>query len=109
MSINEYYGIALMLSEHKNLMCCLLQMGTGNTKETSNLVERWFLYESMKDIITNINEENYVTPEQFFRVKIIEDMNVMRYEFYKQEKTPELVSLFEKPDYFEDLDTSFLG
>lgn len=103
--VSEHYGIAMMLSDDKYSMCCLLQLGTGNTKETSNLVERWLPYSAMKDIIINkIDDEFYVQPEQFFKVKIIEGENSISYEFYHQEKTPELVSLFEKPNYFEDLD-----
>jgi hypothetical protein len=109
-TVNEYYGIAMMLSDDEYSMCCLLQIGTGNTKETSNLVERWFPYSAMKSVITNkIDDEFYVRPEQFFKVKIIEGLNSISYEFYQQEETQELVSLFEKPNYFEGLNTSFLN
>lgn len=109
-TVNEYYGIAMMLSDDGYSMCCLLQMGTGNTEETSNLVERWFPYSAMKGVITNkIDDEFYVRPEQFFRVKIIEGINSIAYEFYTQEETEELVSLFEKPNYFEGIDTFFLN
>lgn len=106
---NEYYGIAMSILNSK--VCCLLQIGTGNTKETSNLVERWFPYSVMKHIIKTtgqVNEEIYIRPEQFFKVKIVQGENNISYEFYHQERTEELVSLFEKPDYFEDLDISFL-
>lgn len=108
-TINEYYGIAMQLSDDEYSMCCLLQIGTGNTKETSNLVERWFPYSAIKHIITNkIDDEFYVSPEQYFKVKITESVNSIGYEFYQQEETAELVSLFEKPNYFEGLDASFL-
>lgn len=110
MDSKVYYGIAMMVSDDEESMCCLLQMGTGNTKETSNLVESWLPYSAIKGVITNKIDDNfYVQPEQFFKVKITEGLNSISYEFYKQEKTDELVSLFEKPDYFEDLDTSFLN
>lgn len=105
MKVNEYYGIAMMLSEDKQSMHCLLQIGTGNTKETSNLVDRWFPYSAMKSIITNrIDDSFYVIPEQFFKVRITEGINSITYEFYYQEETPELISLFEKPNYFEGID-----
>ncbi len=108
-TVNEYYGIAMQLSDDEYSMCCLLQIGTGNTKETSRLVERWFPYSAMKQIITNkIDDEFYVSPEQYFKVKITEGVNSIAYEFYQQEETAELDSLFEKPNYFEGLDTSFL-
>jgi hypothetical protein len=108
--VNEYYGIAMMLSDDEDSMHCLLQMGTGNTRKTSNLVERWFPYSAMKGVITNkIDDEFYVRPEQFFKVKITEGTNSISYEFYQQEETAELVSLFQKPNYFEEIDASFLN
>ena len=108
----EYYGIAMSILNSN--VCCLLQIGTGNTKETSNLVERWFPYSVMKHVLPiiettgQVDEEIYILPEQFFKVKIIEGKNNISYEFYHQERTEELVSLFKKPNYFEDLDISFL-
>ncbi len=109
-NVKEYYGIAMQLSDDEHLMICLMQEGTGNTKETSNLVERCFPYSAMKSIITNRIDDNfYVMPEQFFKVKITEGVNKIEYQFYFQEETAELNTLFEKPDYIEDLDLSFLN
>jgi hypothetical protein len=53
MKISRCYGIAMQLSDDMMSMCCLLQMGTGNTLETSYLVERWFPFSAMKNVITN--------------------------------------------------------
>jgi hypothetical protein len=104
----EYFGIALELSEDRKQMCCLIQEGTGNTVETSNLVERYFPYRPMKDIITNkIDEDGYVRPQQFFKVIITQEDNCISCKFFNQEETEELKALFEKPNYFEGMDLSF--
>ena len=111
MKKTEYYGLAMQLSDGGDLMCCMVQEGTGNTIETSNLIERWFPYSAIKSVITNpINDENYVTPSQYFKVVVTEWENGISYEFYSQLETPELNTMFQKPDYFADLgDTSFLN
>ena len=109
MIINEYYGIAMQLSDYGDSMHCAIQKGTGNTVETSNLVSVWYPYSPMRSVITNIiNEDGYVSPEQFFKVKVIEAKNSISYEFFPQEETQELIDLFKIPDYFENIDTSFL-
>jgi len=108
-NVTEYYGIALILSEDEYSMCCLVQLGTGNTVETSKLVERHFPYSAMKNIITNeIDDRFYVKPQQFFKARETKGENSISFEFFLQEETAELISLFEKPNYFEGLDTSFL-
>lgn len=108
--VSEFYGIAMQLSDDEFSMHCLLQEGTGNTVETSNLVSRWFPFSAMKNVITNkIDEQFYVMPEQYFRVVITEEDNKITYEFFAQEETKELNELFEKPDYFKNLDISFLN
>lgn len=111
-TVNEYFGIALMLSDDEYSMCCVLQFGTGNTKETSKLVERWFPYSPMKNIVgDNIGNDFYVRPQQYFKVKITESIGFISYEFSKEEETSELLSLLKTPDYFEgfdDLDNSWM-
>ena len=105
--IREYYGVAMQLSEDKDLMHCLVQEGTGNTIQTSELVSHYFPYEPMKNIITNkINDEYDVCPEQLFKVRITisgTKKNIIQYEFFNVEETKEINDLFIKPDYFEGL------
>lgn len=103
----EYYGIALQLSDDEESMCCVLQMGTGNTIETSNLVEKWFPYSAMKNIINNFDGEFFVRKDAFFKVKISLEPNKISYEFSKEEETAELISLLKKPDYFVGIDRDF--
>jgi hypothetical protein len=109
----EYYAIAMQLSESEDLMCCLVQEGTGNTLETSKLVEWYLPYHSMKSIITNkITDDLYVIPEQYFKFKVTyDDFNSkIEYQFFTVEQTKELEELFKKPDCFEDLgDVNFLN
>ncbi len=107
--VKEFYAIALQLSDDEQLMYSLVQEGTSNTKETSNLVTRLFPYSPMKHIITNIQDNHEVVPEQYFKVKVTEEVGKIEYEFYPQERTEALDKLFTKPDYFEDLDISFLN
>lgn len=110
MKIKTFFGIAMCLSDDNKSVECLLQKGTGNTIETSKLKTQYFPYSEMKNVITNsICKEigtnyNLIMPQQFFKVDIIESDNKVSYNFYKQDETPELVSLFEKPDYFAGLD-----
>lgn len=105
---NQYFGQALMLSEDEKSMYCILQMGTGNTKETSNLVETWFPYSAMKRIITNeIDKDNYVVPNQFFSVTIQEGEDFISYKFYQiDDEDGHLESLFTPPNYFEGLENT---
>ena len=105
--VTEYYAVATQLSESEDLMCCTVQEGTGNTLETSELIERYLPYSAMKSIITNkITDDLYVTPEQYFKYKIIEDVanNTIEYQFFAVEQTKELEELFKIPDYFKDID-----
>lgn len=105
-----FYGIAMQLTDDERYMICLLQEGTGNTKETSKLTEYLFPYGPMKGtvIINPINDENYVTPQQYFQITITETPGRIEYEFNQVDETPELIALFVPPDYFSDLDTDFL-
>lgn len=105
MSKEIYYGIALMLSEdHKNV-CCVIQEGTGNTVETSNLTERWFSYLMLTDIIEGfVDEDDYIRPQRYFRIEIVHEANRLTTSFFPEEETDELRMLFDKPDYFEDFD-----
>lgn len=85
---NEYYGKAMMLSDDRDLVCCLLH-------DNSKLVERWFPYSAMKDIITNeIGDDFYIKPEQLFKVLITEGKNSIGYEFFQQQETEEIELLF---------------
>ncbi len=109
--VTEYYAVATQLSESEDLMCCTVQEGTGNTLETSELVERYLPYSAMKSIITNkITDDLLVVPEQYFKFKVIEDVanNTIEYQFFAVEQTKELEELFEKPDYFKDIDEDTL-
>lgn len=109
--VTEYYAVATQLSESEDLMCCTVQEGTGNTLETSELVERYLPYSAMKSIITNkITDDLLVVPEQYFKFKVIEDVanNTIEYQFFTVEQTKELEELFEKPDYFKDIDEDTL-
>ncbi len=109
--VTEYYAIAMQLSEGEDLMLCLVQEGTGNTLETSELVERYLPYSAMKSIITNkITDDLYVTPEQYFKFKVLEDLanNTIEYQFFAVEQTKELEELFKIPDYFKDIDEDTL-
>lgn len=100
----EYYGLTLQVTEHLDTIECLIQEGTGNTIKTSNLTVKYFPLDKMKHVITKpISKDGYV--RQFFKVKVAEGR---KFEFYSVEETDELNSLFEKPDYFKDLDVSHL-
>jgi len=107
-----YFGIAKVLSDDNKFVECLLQKGTGNTIETSELVSEWFEYSEMKHVITNeICKErgikyNLIMPQQFFKVEIAEVDGKIINKFYEQEETEELNDLFTKPDYFEGHDFS---
>lgn len=106
----EYLGIAMFLCNDKVTMNCLIQEGTGNTIETSNMVERYYPYEEMRHIITNsISEEGYVLPQQYFKLKSTAHADTVTYEFFPVEVTPDLTALFKMPDYFSGLkDTAFV-
>lgn len=106
----EYYGYALQLSDDAKLVECVVQYGSGNTIETSNLETVYFPYQPMIDIINDqqIDDEYIITPPLLFRVKITTEKNRIAYEFFSQEKTPEIVSLMKKPDYFKDIDINTL-
>lgn len=101
--VNTYYGEAFMLSDDCKLVCCVIQMGTGNTKATSKLVEQWYPFSAMKDILIHNDD---IILQQFFKVKITESRNFISYEFFKEEHTEELVSLFKMPNYFEGLENT---
>lgn len=106
---NTYYGTAQELSEDEQSVCCVVQLGTGNTKKTSKLVERWFPYSAMKNIVGHYLEDDFsIYPKVYFRVKITEGNNSIKYKFYRQKPTKEIKDLFKKPDYFNGLDTSTL-
>jgi hypothetical protein len=103
---DEYYGQAMMISDDQHSVCCVVQEGTGNTKETTKLVERWFPYSAMKGVITNeISNDGYIRPQQLFKVAINHGENEISYKFHSQEETPDIMALFEKPDYFDGIDT----
>ena len=93
--VTEYYGIALQLSEDERSMICVVQIGTGNTVETSKLAEVLFDYSAMKNIIpeNQIDDEFYVTntKDSFFKVKTIEGNNCIYHEFTKIKPSEELL------------------
>ena len=109
--INEFFAYAMMVSDDSHSVCCLVQEGTGNTIETSKLVERWFPYSPLKAIIGDaIIEDGFVYPPNLFKVKITENkfMAKIKYVFYKHKETLEIVELFKKPEYFKDTDISLI-
>lgn len=106
----NYYGMTQCLSDNGKLMCCIVQYGTGNTKETTNLKEKWFPYSKLKPILkSNVREDLYVENVEFVKISIVKEKGKKtKYEFEWVEETKELNELFKVPDFFEDLDLSFL-
>jgi len=106
--IKEYYLQALQLSDNEHDVFCLVQEGTGNTVETSELVERIFPYSPMKHLINNVNDDFTIFPHQLIKIRITEEVGSIKYEFFEQKETEEIKNLFIKPDYFADINTDFL-
>lgn len=107
----NYYGMTQCLSDNRKLMCCIVQYGTGNTKETTNLKEKWFPYSQLKGILkSNVKEDLYVEEVEFIRITVIKESGKKtKYEFEYVEETKELVELFKVPDFFDGEDWSFLN
>lgn len=95
-------------------MCCIVQYGTSNTKETSKLQEEWYPYADFKGILkSKVKDDLYVEEVEFVKITITKEKGKKpQYTFTRlgqYEEMKELVELFKVPDYFEDKDYSFLN